>query len=110
MQIPLDLGDVLDLPRMVFPFHIQTCETGARHPINTLTFWMETIGEAYEVAGWAFPTATYENTRSFTIHDQRWEIFQQDLFPPSFSNFYLLKSKMPNYILSNDWVKKVDSS
>ena len=76
IQIPLDLGDVLNSPRMVFPFHIQTCETGARHPINALMFWMETIGEAYEAAGWAFSTATYEDTRSFTIHDQGWEIFR----------------------------------
>ena len=93
---------------MVFPFQIQTYETGVRHLVNTLTFWIEIIGEAYEAAGWAFPTATFEDARSFAIHDQGLEIFRCDLFPPSFTNLYLLKSKMPNYIPSNNWVEKVD--
>ena len=56
--------------RIVFPFWIQVSETGAKTPICALIYADETIGQAYEAAGWSFPTATNKDCKSFTIHDQ----------------------------------------
>ena len=89
---------------MVMPFWIQVSETGAETPICTLRYADETIGQAYEAAGWAFSTTT-ENCKSFTVHNQGWEIFRHNLFPPSYTNIQLIKSKYPNYQPADeDWV------
>ena len=81
---------------MVIPFWIQVIETRAKISICTLCYTDETIGQAYEAAGWAF-LAAIEDCKSFTIHDQGWEIFRCNLFPPTFANIQFIKSKNPNY-------------
>ena len=82
LQMPLSMETVhLAEAQMEIPFWIQVSETGADTPICTLRYADETIGQAYEAVGWAFPAAT-EYCKSFTIHDQGWEIFRHDLFPP----------------------------
>ena len=80
----------------VIPFRIQVSETRAETPICALRYTDETIGQAYEATGWAFP-ATTEDCKSFTVHDQGWEIFRCDPFPASYANLQLIKSKFPNY-------------
>ena len=93
---------------MVIPFRIQVGETGAETPICALRYADETIGQAYEATGWAFP-ATTEDCKSFTIHDQGWEIFRRDLFPPTHANIQFIKSKFPNYRPADeDWVRDAD--
>ena len=97
LQMPLPMDRVhLAEARTVIPFRIQVSETGAETPICALRYADETIGQAYEATGWTFP-ATTENCKSFTIHDQGWEIFRRDLFPPMYANIQLIKSKFPNY-------------
>ena len=78
------------------PFQIQISETGAKTLICTLRYADETIGQACEAVEWAFPTAT-EDCKSFTVHDQGWENFRRNPFPPSYANIQLIKSKLPNY-------------
>ena len=96
-QMPLPMDQVHRAEaRMVIPFRIQVAETGAEDHICALRYADETIGQAYEAAGWAFP-ATTEGCKSFTIHDQGWEIFRCDLFPPTYANIQFIKSKFPNY-------------
>ena len=77
--------------QMVIPFQIQFSETGAVTPIYVFRYADETIGQTYEAARWAFPTST-EDYKSFTVHDQGWEIFRHDLFPPTYTNIQLIKS------------------
>ena len=89
---------------MVISFWIQVSETGAKTPICALKYVDETIGQAYEAVGWAFP-ATTKDCKSFTIHNQGWEIFRHGLFPSSYANIQLIKSKFSNYQPADkDWV------
>ena len=93
---------------MVIPFWIQISETGVKTPIFIFRYVDNTIGQAYEAAGWAFPTVTGD-CKSFTIHDQGWEIFRCNLFPP-FANMQIIKSKYSNYQPADeDWVRDADS-
>ena len=95
--------------RIVFHFQIQVGKTGAETPLCTLQYADETIGQAYEAVGWSFPVATLEDCKSFTIHDQGWEIFRCDLFPPNYANIQLIKSKYLNYLPNyQDWVRDTD--
>ena len=97
LQMPLPMDQVhLAEARTVILFQIQVGETRVKTPICALRYADETIGQAYEAAGWAFP-ATTEDCKSFTVHDQGWEIFRRDLFPPTYANIQLIKSKFPNY-------------
>ena len=96
LQMPLSI-EMMHLveAQMVILFQIQVSENGAETSICALRYTDETIGQAYEAVGWAFPAAT-EDCKSFTIHNQGWEIFRCDLCPPSYANIQLIKSKFPN--------------
>ena len=110
LVMPLQMETVhLTESRIVIPFRIQVGETGAKTPICALHYADETIGQTYEAAGWAFSAATLEDNKSFTIHDQGWEIFRRNLFPPNYANIQLVKSKFPNYLPNyRDWIRDAD--
>ena len=44
----------------------------------------ESITEAYEGAGWAFPVETLEDTFMTRVHFQGFEILRHTHFPPNF--------------------------
>ena len=108
MLLPMETVHLAE-SRIVIPFWIQVSETGAKTPICALQYANETIDQAYETAGWSFPTATAKDCKSFMIHNQGWQIFRCNLFPPSFTNIQLIKSKYPNYLPDyQNWVRDAD--
>ena len=70
----------LQAPWMEIPFQIQISNTRAETLICTLRYADETIGQACDAVEQAFPS-TMEDWKSFTVHDQGWEIFRHNLFP-----------------------------
>ena len=67
-------------PCQVTSFTIQTTESGATFTVNSLCYFDKTISQCYEGAGWAFPSSSFESTKSFHVHGQGFEIFCPDLF------------------------------
>ena len=60
----------------------------------------ETIGSAYEGAGWAFPTKTYWHALPTHLHFQGYEIIHRSHFPPSTYLSHILKDSLePNWQL-----------
>jgi len=87
---------------LVLPFQITSCETRIRSEtfINSFMYRYETIGSAYEGAGWAFPIKTYWHTLPTCLHFQDYEIIHCSYFPPSTCSSHILKDSLePNWQL-----------
>jgi len=66
----------------------------------------ETIGSAYEGAGWAFPTKTYHHALRTHIHFQGYEIIRRShLSPPSnlYVSYILEESLDPNWQVPEEY-------
>ena len=63
----------------------------------------ESIMEAYEGAGWAFPVKTYYNTLLTRVHHQGFEILWQSHFPPNAPHHVELEQS-----LSPNWLPPID--
>ena len=61
---PLDRTEANTSDHMCLPFQIRPCETRAQamHLVNSFMYHDESIAQAYEGAGWAFPVETLEDT------------------------------------------------
>ena len=90
---------------MCLPFQIRPCETNAAtmHLINLFLYQDETIAEAYEGAGWAFPVEIYYDTLLTRIHFQGFEILWRSHFPSNAPHHVELE----NY-LSPNWLPPTD--
>ena len=98
---PLDRTEANTSDRMCLPFQIRPCETSAKsmHLVNLFMYHDESIAEAYEGAGWAFPVETLEDTFMTHVHFQGFEILQCTHFPPNFPHHVdLEKSLTPNWL------------
>ena len=73
---PLDQTEANTSDRMCLPFQIRPCETRAQamHLVNSFMYHDESIAQAYEGAGWAFPVEMYEDTLMTQVHFQGFEI------------------------------------
>jgi len=93
---------------VVYPLRIRPCETRIRSAtsINSFMYCHETIGSAYEGAGWAFPTKTYWHALPTRIHCQDYDIIHHSHLPPH-SNPYVLyileESLDPNWQVSKEY-------
>ena len=59
----------------------------------------ESIAQAYEGAGWAFPVETLEDTFMTHVHFQGFEILQCTHFPPNFPHHVDLENSLtPNWL------------
>jgi len=93
--------------RVVYPLQIRPCETRIRSAtcINSFMYHHETIGSAYEGAGWAFPTKTYWHALPTRIHFQGYEIIRgSHLHPPSNQALCTLEESLdPNWQVPEEY-------
>ena len=81
------------------PFQVQPCETTARYMVNSWSYQYETLGQAYEGAGWAFPSETYEDTEPVRTHYQGFEIIRHSPhLTPTPSHYWMELSLEPNWL------------
>ena len=92
----------------MIPFQITLLESRFLLSINELCFVDETIAEVYEGAGWEFPVPTYTMSQNLHIHSQGFEIFCHEIFPPHYTNVFLLKSLAPNIKWKDEWIHESD--
>jgi len=96
--------------RLVYPLRIRPCETRIRSGtmINSFMYRHETIGSAYEGAGWAFPTKTYHHALRTRIHSQDYEIICRSHLPPPsnpYASYILEESLDPNWQVPEEYQK-----
>ena len=74
----LDQTEANTSDHMCLPFQIRPCETRAQamHLVNSFMYHDESIAQAYEGAGWAFPVEMLEDTFMMCIHFQGFEILR----------------------------------
>jgi len=112
--INLSDEEVATADHLVLPFQIRSCKTRIRSEtfINSFIYCHETIGLAYEGAGWAFPTKTYWHTLPTRLHFQGYEIICHSHFPPSTCPSHILKDflepkwQLPAYFLEDSLYRK----
>ena len=82
---PLDIPEANTSDRMCLPFQIRPCETRVQsmHLVNSFMYHDESIAQAYEGAGRAFPVEMYEDTFMTRVHFQGFEILRRTHFPPT---------------------------
>ena len=85
--------------RLVTSFQVQPCKTTARYMVNSWSYQYETLGQAYEGAGWAFPSETYKDTEPVCTHYQGFEIIHHSLhLTPTLSHYWMELSLEPNWL------------
>lgn len=124
---PVPLHTLRHLPpfevgRRATPIQISPIETGTEGQY-TINSWMytglyETIGSAYEGAGFAFPTLVNDWTAPSFVHHQGFEILNRNQFLPCNANDLLEASLRPNLAFYNphpnhpmtqaDWNRQFD--
>ena len=98
-QRPLSLQEASTASRLVTPFQVQPCETTARYTVNSWSYQYETLGQAYEGAGWAFPSETYKDTELVRTHYQGFEIIRHlPHLTPTLSHYWMELSLEPNWL------------
>ena len=96
---PLSLQEASTASCLVTPFQVQPCETTAHYMINSWSYQDETLGQAYEGAGWASPPETYEDTESVHTHYQGFEIIcHSPHLTPTLSHYQMELSLEPNWL------------
>ena len=98
---PLDQTEANTSDCMCLPFQIRPCETRAQamHLVNSFMYHDESIAEAYEGAGWAFPVKMLEDTFMTQVHFQGFEISWRTHFPPKFPYHVDLENSLtPNWL------------
>jgi len=93
---------------VVYPLRIRPCETRIRSgtQINSFMYRHETIGSAYEGAGWAFPTKTYHHALCTCIHFQGYKIIRRSHLPPPSNPYvsYILEESLdPNWQVPEEY-------
>ena len=69
------------------------------HLVNSFMYHDESITQAYEGAGWAFPVEMLEDTFMTRIHFQGFEILQHTHFPLNFPHHVDLENSLtPNWL------------
>jgi len=104
----LNDAELMLTDRVVYPLWIRPCETRIRSAtlINSFMYCHETIGSAYEGAGWAFPTKTYWHTLPTCIHFQGYEILHCSHLPPPnnpYASYILEESLDPNWQVPEEY-------
>ena len=96
----LSLQEASTASRLMTPFQVQPCETTACYTVNSWSYQYETLGQAYEGAGWAFPSETYEDTEPVHTHYQGFEIIRHSPhLTPTLSHYWMELSLEPNWLL-----------
>ena len=67
--------------------------------VNSWSYQYETLGQAYEGTGWAFPSETYEDTEPVCTHYQGFEIIcHSPHLTPTLSHYCMELSLEPNWL------------